>query len=140
VNFRHLKRYVCHKYRSCKNLVDSCTSHTDEKIPCIISSSFKENNIDRFSLFKIGDEVEITNKYNNVCSAEHTAPYMSNRGTVTLIDYDDLPIKVNHYYTGKDDDKYHFTIEWYHIPECLKLINQGFDPNELISKAFGGVN
>jgi len=128
LSFRCLYRYACHKYKSCTSLARFCTSNNDEKIHCLLTQNCEYDNIDRCALFKIGDEVEINNEYHNVCSAMHHLGG-PNHGIITAIDYNShLPILVKHY-------KYNDT--WYHMPECLKPINKGFNPNEIISKAFG---
>jgi len=139
MNFRYLKRYVCDRYESCKQLTGYCSSNYDTKIYCHVPNDAYEP-IDRYSLFKIDDEVEITNKCNDYCSAIHpnqpslhpNQPSLkedNKYGIIINIGLNEhLPIYVEHNNGGV----------WHHFPECLKHINKGFDPEYIISKAFGG--
>ena len=75
--------------------------------------------------FKIGDKVRIAKNYQSYCNALHEK-YFNEIGTIVGINGSVLPISVRF-----DDDT------WHHDESCIEKVNIGFNPNELIFKAFG---
>ena len=78
--------------------------------------------------FKIGDKVRIAKNHQSYCNASHNR-CINMIGIIVRIDDCKLPISV------RFDDT-----TWNHEESCLEKVNIGFNPDEIISKAFGVTN
>ena len=85
------------------------------------------------SELKVGDKVRISKKHSECCNASHYK-YINKIGVVFAISegFSNLPITVKFGDNDNDNDI------WHHNKSCLeKVYDEGFNPEDIISQAFG---
>ena len=77
---------------------------------------------------KVGDKVEIIGDCNCV--------YNNQKGMTGVISYIGPASYLIDMSKHREETR---ADSWYHYRECLRLVNKGFNPDKIISEAFGGV-
>ena len=92
---------------------------------CVNHLQLKIKGIKNIMELKVGDQVEIIKKC--LCGAGNQTGMT---GIIISKHYSSYRIEIS----NKEKTDKHY---WYHARECLRLVNKGFDPDKIISEAFG---
>jgi len=126
IDLANLKRYVCPRYLTCPQF-DTCTGDVPDDIECALGPK-PAHDIDRFEGLNVDVEVKINSVFSRQCISLH---FVGQCGKIVSTN---INSGHNLICTKENNGMY----RW-HFPECLTVVeNKGFNPEDIISKAFGG--